>query len=33
MYDALEKNWEGYEDLRQTIINECHTTATTTTRG
>ncbi len=22
MYDALEKNWEGYEELRQTIINE-----------
>jgi formate C-acetyltransferase len=22
MYDALQKNWEGYEQLRQTIINE-----------
>lgn len=22
MYDALQANWEGYEDLRQTIINE-----------
>ncbi len=22
LYDALEKNWEGYEELRQTIINE-----------
>ncbi len=22
LYDALEKNWEGYEDLRQTIIND-----------
>ncbi len=22
MYDALRKNWDGYEDLRQTIINE-----------
>ena len=22
MYDALKANWEGYEDLRQTIINE-----------
>ncbi|MBR6312251.1 MAG: hypothetical protein IKR51_04675, partial [Oscillospiraceae bacterium] len=22
LYDALDANWEGYEDLRQTIINE-----------
>ena len=22
MYDALNSNWEGYEDLRQTILNE-----------
>ena len=22
MYDALHANWEGYEDLRQTILNE-----------
>ena len=22
MFDALQANWEGYEDLRQTIINE-----------
>ena len=22
MYDALNANWEGYEDLRQTILNE-----------
>ncbi len=22
LYDALENNWEGYEDLRQTIIND-----------
>ena len=22
LYDALHANWEGYEDLRQTIINE-----------
>jgi pyruvate formate-lyase/glycerol dehydratase family glycyl radical enzyme len=22
MYDALANNWEGYEDLRQTVINE-----------
>jgi len=23
LYDALMHNWEGYEDLRQTIANEC----------
>jgi formate C-acetyltransferase len=23
LYDALMANWEGYEHLRQTIINEC----------
>ncbi|SHI01654.1 formate C-acetyltransferase [Sporobacter termitidis DSM 10068] len=22
MYDALQANWEGYEDLRQTVIND-----------
>ena len=22
MYDAIMANWEGYEELRQTIINE-----------
>jgi pyruvate formate-lyase/glycerol dehydratase family glycyl radical enzyme len=22
MYDALENNWEGYEQLRQTVVNE-----------
>jgi formate C-acetyltransferase len=33
LYDALQNNWEGYEDLRQTIINDVRTTATTTTRS